>query len=170
MMSHSDINDLAMIGPVAQFSFLPSGESKELANDIQELLDDLASRLPRERRAYSGECRPTLDVLETDQAVEVTVDLSGVPAEAVRVLLRGGVLIVAGEKAPSRPAPDQTFHLVERDFGRFARVVRLTGAFDVPQVTATLRDGELTIVLPRREERRDRAHRVTVSSGDSRPA
>jgi HSP20 family protein len=151
-----------MIAPVAQFSFLPSGESKELANDIQELLDDLARTLPRERRAYSGECRPTLDVLETDAAVEVTVDLSGVPSEAVRVLFRGGVLIIAGEKAPAPAAPEQTYHLVERDFGRFARVVRLSGAFDVPQARATLRDGELTIVLPRRDDRREQAHRVVV--------
>ena len=151
-----------MIGPVAQFPFLPAGESQELGNDIQDLLDDLASRLPRERRAYSGECRPTLDVLETDSAVEVTVDLSGVPAEAVRILFRGGVLIIAGEKAPSAAAPDQTFHLVERDFGRFARVIRLAGAFDVPQARATLRDGELTVVLPRLDDRRNRAHRIQV--------
>ena len=50
-----------MIGPVAQFSFLPSAESKELAGDIQALLDDLAASLPREQRAYSGECRPTVE-------------------------------------------------------------------------------------------------------------
>ena len=154
-----------MIGPVAQFSFLPSAESKELAGDIQALLDDLAASLPREQRAYSGECRPTVDVLETDTAIEVTVDLSGVPTEAIRVLFRGGVLIVAGEKAPSPAAPGQVFHLVERDFGRFARVIRLSGAFDVPQATATLRDGELIVLLPRRDERRDRSHRIHVGNG-----
>src|SRR5687767_9957227 len=101
-------------GAVAQFSFLPSSESRELANDIQDLLDDLARSLPHQHRAYSGECRPTLDVLETDEAIEVTVDLSGVPAEAVRVLFRSGVLIIVGEKAPSPATADQTFHLVER--------------------------------------------------------
>ena len=109
---------------MAQFSFLPTGESKDLASDIQELFADLARSLPAEHRAYSGECRPPLDVLETDAAVEVTVDLSGVPQQAVRVLFRSGVLIVAGEKAPTTAAPHQSFHLVERDFGRFARVVR----------------------------------------------
>jgi HSP20 family protein len=149
---------------VAQFTFLPTGESKDLASDIQELFADLARSLPAEHRAYSGECRPPLDVLETDVAVEVTVDLSGVPQQAVRVLFRGGVLIVAGEKAPTSPAPHQSFHLVERDFGRFARVVRLSGAFDVPSARATLREGALTVTLPKREERRDRAHRVVVTA------
>ena len=150
---------------MAQFSFLPSSESRELANDIQDLLDDLARSLPHEHRAYSGECRPTLDVLETDEAVEVTVDLSGVPAEAVRVLFRSGVLVIAGEKAPSPAAADQTFHLVERDFGRFARVVRVSGAFDVPQTRATLRDGELRVWLPKRDDRREQAHTIRVVVG-----
>jgi HSP20 family protein len=149
---------------VAQFSFLPTGESRELASDIQALFDDLVRSLPTEHRAYSGECRPPLDVLETDAAVEVTVDLSGVAPQAVRVLFRSGVLIVAGEKAPMPSAPHHSFHLVERDFGRFARVVRLTGAFDVPAATASLREGTLTVTLPKREERRDRAHRVDVTA------
>lgn len=147
---------------MAQYSFLPSGESKDLATDIDRLFDDLARSLSPGLRAYSGECRPPLDVLETDAAVEVTLDVAGVPAAAVRVLFRGGVLIVAGEKAPSATAPGQSFHLVERDFGRFARVVRLTGSFDVPAARAILREGELTVTLPKRDERRDRAHAIEV--------
>jgi HSP20 family protein len=154
-----------MMGAVAQFSFLPSGESRELASDIQELLDDLVRTLPKEHRAYSGECHPTLDVLETDAAVEVSVDLGGVPAEAIRILFRGTTLIVAGEKAPAAAGGDQTFHLVERDFGRFARVVHLTGAFDIPQARATLRDGELTVVLPRLNDRRNQSHAIRVVDG-----
>ena len=151
-----------MIGPVAQFSFLPSGESRELADDIRQLLEELALTLPHERRAYSGECRPTLDVLETDEAVEVTVDLGGVAADAVRVLFRSGVLIIAGEKAPTQVAAEQTFHLVERDFGRFARVVRLSGAFDIPRARASLAEGELTVVLPKRDERREQKHTIRI--------
>ena len=153
---------------MAQFSFLPTGDSRDPATDIQDLFDDLARCLPAGQRAYSGECSPPLDVLETDAAVEVTVDLSGVPQEAVRVLFRGGVLIVAGEKAPSTPAPHQSFHLVEREFGRFARAVRLNGAFDVQRSQATLRDGELTIVLPKLDDRRNRPHRITVGPSHDR--
>src|SRR5688572_25261640 len=153
-----------MIALVAQFSFIPSEESRDLASDIQGLFDDLASALSRERRAYSGECQPTLDVLETDSEIQVIVDLSGVPAEAVRILFREGVLIVAGEKAPGPPTADQMFHLVERDFGRFARVVRLSGAFDIPGARAALHDGELTVTLPKRDERRGSSHLISVSS------
>jgi HSP20 family protein len=150
---------------VAQFPFIPSGEARELADDVRELFEDLASQLPHEHRAYSGECRPTLDVLETDEAVEVVVDVSGIPPSALRVLFRAGVLLIAGEKAPPRTAEDHTFHLVEREFGRFARAVRLTGAFDVGAARASVDAGELTVVLPKIVERRDRSHRITVSAG-----
>ena len=150
---------------MAQFSFLPSSEARELTDDVRELFEDLAARLPHGQRAYSGECHPTLDVLETDEAVEVVVDVSGIPSAALRVLFRAGVLLVVGEKAPPRASEDQTFHLVEREFGRFARAVRLNGAFDVPRARAAVEDGELTVVLPKLVERRDQAHRIPVTSG-----
>jgi HSP20 family protein len=152
---------------VPQFSFFPSGEARELADDVRELFEDLATNLDYEQRAYAGECRPTLDVLETDEAVEVVVDVSGIRADALRVLFRAGVLLIAGEKAPPRAAAEQAFHLVERQFGRFARVVRLDGAFDVGQARAAVDEGELTIVLPKLVNRRDQAHRILVTPGKS---
>ena len=149
--------------PVAQFPLIPSGESHELADDIGEIFADLERTLQYEQRAFSGECHPTLDVFETDETVDVIVDVCGIPREALRVVVRNGRLIVAGEKAPAVPGHDRTFHLVEREFGRFARVVRLTGAFDVSRATATVRDGELTIVLPKLADRRGQAHRIAIA-------
>jgi HSP20 family protein len=151
---------------MAQFSFIPTGESTELAADIRELFEELSHSLPHTRRAYSGECRPSLDVRETDAAVEVSVDVAGVAAEAIRVLFRGGVLVVAGEKAPVTMSGDEQFHLVEREFGRFARAVRLEGAFDVEHAHATLHRGELTVTLPKIADRRGRALRILVTASD----
>lgn len=148
---------------MAQFSFIPTGESRELTDDVRELFADLAAHLEHEQRAYSGECHPPLDVRETADAVEIMVDVSGIAPEAIRVLFRGGVVIVAGEKAPVRGTEEQTYHLVEREFGRFARAVRVSGSFDIQRAHATVRHGELTVVLPKLLERRGRAHRILVS-------
>ena len=152
---------------MAQFSLIPSDDSRDLADDIRELFEDLAANLKHEQRAYSGECRPSLDVLETSLGVEIIVDVSGVPPEALRVLYRAGVVIIAGEKAPTPVGADQSFHLVEREFGRFARVVRLSGAFDVQSAQASIRNGELTVILPKVAERRGRAHRVPITTRDA---
>ena len=152
-----------MMAPVAQFPFVPAGDLRELGDDIRELFADLEARLPPDQRVYSGECHPVLDVLETATDVEIILDVTGVRAEAVRVLFRSNVVLVAGEKAPMRTASDATYHLVEREFGRFARAVRLTGAFEAASARAWLEAGELTIVIPRRTDRRGQAQAIAIS-------
>ena len=74
------------------------------------------------------------------------------------------------QSTPTPPTEEQTYHLVEREFGRFARAVRVTGAFDVAQARATVENGELVVVLPKLPERRGRAHRITVTAASARPA
>jgi HSP20 family protein len=150
---------------MAQFTFVPSAEAPEIADAIRALFDDLEANLRQDQRAYSGQCQPALDVLETDQAVEIVMDLSGVPKDAVRILFRAGVVIVAGEKAAPTPSGTEgnAFHLVEREFGRFARAVRLGGAFDVANGRASLEKGELTIVLPKIADRRGQSHEIRIA-------
>ena len=150
---------------MAQFPLVPSSETADLADEIRQLFDDISRTVPSERRALSGECHPAIDVRETDELVEVTVDVAGVPGEAIRVLFRAGVLVVAGEKAPSRGGGDQQFHLVEREFGRFARAVKVPGSFNVAGAQASLHDGELRILLPKRLERRGSGHRIAITHG-----
>ena len=79
------------------FSVIPSDETRELADDVRELFADLAATLKYEHRAFSGECHPAVDVRETEASLEIIVDVSGVPAEALRVVFRSNIVIVAGE-------------------------------------------------------------------------
>lgn len=148
---------------MSSFTLLPADESGDLAEDIRLLFEDIAAHLAHERRAYSGECQPARDVFETSDAVAVIVDVSGLEPDAIRVVFRDGVLIVAGEKAPDAAGEQQTFHLVEREFGRFARTGRIAGAFDVGGSRATLGDGELTVRLLKRADRRGALHRIPVT-------
>src|SRR6266550_7611471 len=155
---------------MAQFSLLPSAEVSDLAEEVREIFDELAAALRPDQRAHSGECHPAVDVYETDAAVEIVMDVSGISADAVRVVFRAGVVLIAGEKAPPMAREPQTFHLVEREFGRFARAVRVSGAFDVQAARATMRDGELTVLLPKRADRRGTTHRIPIATGNSHPA
>ena len=138
----------------------------DLADDVHRLLDDLARKRPEKRQLVAGECMPVVDVFETDRAVEIVLDLPGVAADAVRILFKAGVLLIVGEKE----RPDLTrrgpasFHLVERDFGRFARAVRINAAIDGSQARARLVNGELRVVLPRIAERRGAGLLVPIDS------
>ena len=152
-----------------EFSFLPTTESRELVDDLRQVFADLAATLGPQR-AHSGEYHPSLDVVETSNAVEIVVDVAGVPREAVRVLFRGDVLIVAGEKAPTPTASQPNFHLLERGYGRFARAVRLSGAFEIGQAEARLSSGELTIILPKRVDRRGQVQTIQIQGDTRQPA
>jgi HSP20 family protein len=138
----------------------------DLSEDVHRLLDDLARNRPDKRQLVAGECMPVVDVFETDRAVEVVLDLPGVPPEAIRILFKSGVLLIVGEKERpdlSRRGP-ASFHLVERDFGRFARAVRINAAIDGSQVRARLVNGELRVILPRIADRRGAGLMVPIDS------
>ncbi len=112
----------------------------------------------------TGECSPALDVFETDHTVEITVDLPGVPATAIRVIVKNDTVLIAGEKSPRRARGDSSFHLVERGYGRFARAVRLGSACDTGRTRASLDNGELRVSLPKIADRRSRTIPITVTT------
>ncbi|MGE0361836.1 MAG: Hsp20/alpha crystallin family protein [Vicinamibacterales bacterium] len=149
------------------FTRLPvSANVGDVSADVRRLFDELARQRPDRRHQITGECLPLLDVFETQDALDIVLDLPGVPAAQVRILVKGGVVIVAGEKDRPEPRPHgpASFHLVERDFGRFARAVRIHVAVDAARATATLRDGELRIALPKIAERRGRGIAVPITA------
>ena len=143
---------------------LMTPEFGDLTDDVHRLFLELerqsAGRLP----TVAGQCAPALDVLETDESIEIVVDLPGVPREALRVLLKGDVVVVAGEKIPLTPGGAGDYHRVERGSGRFARAVRVASTFDGARSAASLVNGELRIVLPKIHDRRGAARRITIGS------
>jgi len=143
----------------------------DLAQDVHRLFDDLAKRRPDRRHVVAGECMPVVDVFETDRAVEIVLDLPGVAADAIRVLFKSGVVIIVGEKERpdlSKRGP-ASFHMVERDFGRFARAIRITAAIDGANARARLANGELRVVLPRLKDRRGAGLLVPIDAGPAAP-
>ncbi len=145
-------------------TMLPLDDVRDLADEVQRLFADLDRARPMDERLLPGVFSPTLDALETAEAVEIVVDLPGVALDDVRVLLKDDIVLIAGGKMPPDPGArsDASFHLVERDFGRFVRAVRVGGALDGSQASATLGNGELHLRIPKIEDRRGRDIMVTV--------
>src|SRR5260221_13792504 len=104
--------------------------------------------------SLAGECSPAIAVFETDDAIEIAVDLPGVDPAAVRVVGKGDSILIAGEKSARRGHGESSFHLVERDYGHFARVIRLSRAADTSTARASLGDGKLRISIAKTKDRR----------------
>jgi HSP20 family protein len=139
-----------------------------LPSDIGDFADEVRLVFLELGRVFggeslAGECSPAVDVYETDDTLEITVDLPGVPSGALRLLGKGDNILIAGEKSARRVLGESSFHLVERGYGHFARVVRLARACDTSKARATLRDGELRISIPKIAERRRTAIPIAIA-------
>ena len=142
-----------------------SSEISEFADEVRRIFLELGRTFGVESPV--GECSPTIDVYETDETIEITVDLPGVSGAAVRILAKGDSLLIAGEKRAAHRDAESSFHLVERDYGRFARGVRLGCACNATRARAALRNGELRISVPKIVDRRGTVIPIKVAAGEA---
>jgi HSP20 family protein len=137
-------------------------EISDLADEVRRVFAELGRAFGAD--SIAGECSPAVDVYETDEALEIAVDLPGVNPGALRVLGKGDSVLIAGEKPARRAHAESSYHLVERGYGRFARVVRLSSACDLSRARATFVDGELRVSVPKIRERRGRTIPIAVEA------
>src|SRR4051812_13001923 len=91
---------------------LPAEEFGEFADDIRQIFRELGRAFGPD--SLLAECAPPLDVYETDDKLEIAIDLPGVDAAAARVVIRGCAIVIAGEKPARCGHGDSSFHQVER--------------------------------------------------------
>lgn len=153
--------------PPIEVRMLSFPEVNELSDDVRRIFEEFDREHGPQWRCAAGIYMPPLDVVDAGDAVVVLVDVPGIRPSSIRVVIKEGNLIVAGEKVPpdGYAASASSFHLVERGFGRFARVVRLDMAVDAGRARATFVRGLLRVSMPRIPERRGREIRVAVDVG-----
>lgn len=107
---------------------------------------------------------PPVDLYETADSFVLTAELPGlsrdqidIHAEEARIVIRGA----RGGATGGREIACEQYHRVERGHGRFSRAFTLPEAINVDAITAELKDGVLTVTLPKSSDRSTR--RITVS-------
>jgi HSP20 family protein len=103
---------------------------------------------------------PALDVRETDDRFELSLDLPGIDPDAVSVSFEDGMLTVSGKREFADENKGETWHRIERGFGTFARSVRLPRTADPDRIEATFDKGVLTIAVPKAEAAKARTIEV----------
>lgn len=110
-----------------------------------ELFGELSDQTPGDR------WRPSIDVFETEKTVVVRVELGGVRAQDVKVTVDGDVLKIQGSRRALSAGDAVRLHRMEIAFGRFERTIRIAIPFERDRVNASLEEGFLTVVLPKRQ-------------------
>lgn len=99
-----------------------------------------------------GKFLPEANMMETEKAVEVTVELPGMKPEEVKVEFKDGALWVTGEKREEKEEKGKTFHRIERRTGQFRRVFAMPTGIEEGKIGAKFDGGVLTITLPKAEQ------------------
>jgi HSP20 family protein len=96
------------------------------------------------------------DVAETDEDYWITAELPGVPLENVKLEIEADVLTLSAVKRPLEEAGPRNHQHVERRYGTFSRAFKLPEIVNKDDVQATMKDGVLTVRLPKAEQARPR--------------
>lgn len=124
-----------------------------LVSQLQEELGRVLEQLRglAEDVADSAVGTPPLDVVETDDAHLVLVEVPGVPAARLSVRCEGRSLTITGRR--DGETRGGRFRCLERSRGEFERHLRLPEGLDPDSVEARLENGVLTVRLPKRPDR-----------------
>lgn len=123
-----------------------------LRKEVDSLFDNFGSTL------FGSEHEVVVrsNVSETDEEFRVTAELPGMTEADVDVSVIGDRIVIKGEKKSEKEERSdekgREFHRIERSAGAFQRMMTLPFTIDAEKVKAVVKDGVLTVTIPKPEE------------------
>jgi HSP20 family protein len=102
---------------------------------------------------------PTADIYETNDALNVVLEMPGVDKNSVDIRVEDGVLKIEGQLDFSKYQGLQPLY-TEYNVGHYSRSFRLSSKIDQNKIAAELNDGVLSLLLPKIEEAKPRTIQV----------
>jgi HSP20 family protein len=118
------------------------------------------SNLGRQSQLFSG-WTPALDVYQNNDNVVAMIELPGMRKEEIDISLHDGMLTISGERK-SEAKDGENAERTERFIGKFRRSITLPTRVDANKVSASYKDGILTVTLPKAEEAKPKQIQVNV--------
>ena len=103
---------------------------------------------------------PVTDIFETEQALTVVLEMPGVSKESVEVGVENDVITITGRIDSSKYEGLQPLY-TEYNIGNYSRSFQISSKIEQERIEAELKDGVMTLVLPKAEKAIPR--RISVS-------
>jgi HSP20 family protein len=119
--------------------------------DIHHRMERVMERLLRDVKSAEPQASwsPRADVYETAEGFMLTLELPGVDRDEIEILVEGLYLRLSGVRPDPLAQNCMRWHQMEIAHGRFERVIALPPEADAERITATYKDGFLSIHIPR---------------------
>ncbi|CAN5488615.1 hypothetical protein BH18VER2_BH18VER2_11590 [soil metagenome] len=143
-------------------SLSPSFDRWATLRDEMNSLFELPStgNFTRQAQLFSG-WTPALDLYQNSDNVIAVVELPGMRKEDIDISLHDGMLTIAGERQSSS-GEGESAERSERFSGKFRRTISLPTRVESGKVSATYKDGIVTVTLPKAEEAKPKKVEVTI--------
>lgn len=135
--------------------------SREMDRLFETLAPALTGTNNGERRKGLGV--PPVNMWQDDQNIYAEAELPGVSLDNLEILAQGDSLTISGSRPSSNTEGGKPLIRAERLSGSFERTLTLPVEVDADKISATLRDGVLTITLPKAQAVLPR--KITVNAG-----
>jgi HSP20 family protein len=142
MTAHTATKDLVpALQRNARTMFMP------VQRELNRFFDDLGDGFAAFTETHFA---PRMDVRETKEGLQVSVEVPGLKSDQIKVTAEDDVLTVSGEKQESSDKTEGALHVSERGYGQFSRSIYLPRSVDPTKISATMKDGVLTVSIPKR--------------------
>ena len=127
-------------------------------NPVRDLATMEIDRLNRMFADFYGQSSgqawvPAVDVFESDdREFVIKAELPDMQREDIGVTFEDGTLTLKGERKAEHETSQRRFHRLERQYGAFSRSFTLPASVDGSRISASYKDGVLTVRLPQRED------------------
>jgi HSP20 family protein len=105
---------------------------------------------------------PSMEVIETDNAIEVATELPGMDEKDVEISVADGMLTIRGEKKLEKDEKKKNYHLIERSYGSFERAIAVPQGVDASKVKAQMTKGVLKVQIPKPAAAKAQQVRITT--------
>lgn len=120
-----------------------------LQRELNRFFDDLGEGLD----VFSSlRMAPSMDAVESKDGLEITLELPGLTRDQVTITIDEDLLTVSGEKKSQHESRKHGASVLERSYGEFSRSIYLPRSVDGAKIRATMADGVLKILAPRRPD------------------
>ena len=142
-----------------------------LQREVNRLFDDFFTPFGRAwwhapltpAREAIARYTPAIDIKESDKEFTLTADLPGLEQKDVTVELDDSILTIKGERKSEHEQETDGRRYLERSHGTFSRSIELGPDIDTAKIKASMKNGVLTVALPKRAEARQARRLIEVA-------
>lgn len=137
------------MGDFTEFGIEIEKHLSKLGKDVQQFVEKVVP-LTNEDKDFAPDC----DIVESDDEYKILLDLPGLAKKEIGIALKNNVLTIKGERDITI-SDGEEFKRQERKRGAFARAFALAENVNSAEISASFRNGVLTVSMPKSDKLKD---------------